>query len=125
MNINYFKETDPQRFSAKSAKEVHVVEAPRGLVLDDMFDRLYNAKQSLLFQHSFLASTKFHEHGEHILQCQCDYCRAELACPIEVKGVLQAVRHGKVDPTTLSTRFAHHNTVGQQGAMFYCWATLA
>ena len=34
------------------------------------------------------------------------------------EGVLQAVHHRKLDPATLSTRLAHHNTVGQQGALF-------
>ena len=100
-------------------KEVHAVEAPRGPVLDGTSDRLYNVKQSLLFQHSFLASTKFLEDGECILQCQCDYCGAAIAYPFEVKGVLRAVRHGKLDPSTLSIRFAHHNTVGQQGGHFF------
>ena len=78
-------QTDLRQFSAKGAKEVYVVEAPCESVLDGMFDRLDNEKQSLLFQHSFLASTKFHEHSKHILQCQYNYCGAELACPFEVE----------------------------------------
>ena len=101
-----------------------MVEVPCKPVLDGMFDRLDNEKQSLLFQHSFLASTKFHEHSEHILQCQCNYYGAELPCPFEVEGV-QAVFHEKLDPATLSTRSAYHNTVGQQGGIFSCLATLA
>ena len=28
--------------------------------------------------------------GEPILQCQCEYCAAELACPFEMKRVLKA-----------------------------------
>ena len=113
------------QFSAKSAKEVHLVEAPCKPVLDGMFDRLENEKQSLLFQHSFLASAKFHEHSEHILQCQSNYCGAELACPFEVEGVVQAVFHEKLDFATLSTCSAYHNTVRQQGGIFSCLATLA
>ena len=31
----------------------------------------------------------------------------------------------KLDPATLSTRSAYHNTVGQQGGIFSCLATLA
>ena len=80
---------------------------------------------SLLFQHSFLASAKFHKHSKHILQCQSNYCGAELACPFEVEGVVQAVFHEKLDPATLSTCSAYHNTVGQQGGIFSCLATLA
>ena len=111
----------------RGAKEVHVVEALRGPALDGMLGRLYNVKQSVLFQHSFLANTVtvFLEHGEHILKCQCDYCGADLTCSFEVKRVLQAVHHGKLDPATLLTRFAHHNMVGQQGGTFSCRATLA
>ena len=40
-------------------------------------------------------------------------------------GNVQAVFHEKLDLATLSTHSAYHNTVGQQGGIFSCLATLA
>ena len=62
--------------------------------------------------------------AKHILQCQCKYCGAAIAYPFKVKGVLLAVRRGKLDPATLSIHFAHHDMVGQQAGIFSFQAIL-
>ena len=72
-----------------------------------------------------MANTLFHGHGEYILQCRCDCCEAGLACPYEVKGALQAVLHGTLNPLTLSTHLTRHNIAEQQEGTFSCWASLA
>ena len=64
VNVNYFKEIGPvvyhyQECLLSNDKQI-CGNFQSESVLDGMFDRLDNEKQSLLFQHSFLASTKFH-----------------------------------------------------------------
>ena len=45
-------------------------------------------KVSYLSNHSW-PMQNFTSTGEHILQCQCEYCAAELAYPFEMKEVLK------------------------------------
>lgn len=36
----------------------------------------------------------------------------DILCPFQMKGVLQAVHHAKLDPVTLSIHLARHNMIG-------------
>ena len=75
-----------------------MVEAPCKPVLNGMFHKLDNEKQSLLFQHSFLAVQNFLSTAD--TSSNANVTTVELSWHVLSKWVAQAVFQEQLDPAT-------------------------